>query len=89
MATLQQLREEVNKIKERNKRVETEKSWETSWTRKIMVAIMTYTVIAILFVFLGAPDPLKNAVIPSIAFIVSTLSGPFIKKMWLKYVYKE
>ncbi len=30
------LEEEIKKIKERNKRVELDKSWETSWTRKNM-----------------------------------------------------
>lgn len=32
---LKELEEEVLKIKERNKRVELDKAWETSWTRKI------------------------------------------------------
>ena len=30
---LKELEEEVLKIKERNKRVELDKAWETSWTR--------------------------------------------------------
>lgn len=88
MATLVELEKEINTIKERNKRVEIEKAWETSWTRKIMIALFTYAVIAILFIFLGTPNPLKNAVVPSVAFILSTLSGPIIKKMWLKYIHK-
>lgn len=89
MATIEDLEKEIELIKQRNKRVETEKSWETSWTRKFMIAILTYTVISVLFIFLGTPNPLKNAVVPSIAFILSTLSGPFVKKMWLKYIHKD
>lgn len=89
MATLEQLEEEINKIKERNKRVETEKAWETSWTRRFMIAILTYIVISIFFIFAGTPDPLGNAVVPSIAFILSTLSGPFVKKWWLKNIHKN
>lgn len=88
MATLQQLAEEIEIIKTRNKRVETEKAWETSWTRRGMIVVLTYAVIAILFTFLGTPNPLSNAVIPSIAFILSTLSGPMIKKFWLKNIHK-
>ena len=88
MVTLQKLEQEVIKIHERNKRVETEKAWETSWTRKLMIAVLTYCVISILFIFLGAPNPLKNAVVPSIAFILSTLSAPLIKRFWTKNIYK-
>lgn len=87
MATLEQLEDEIEKIKERNKRVETEKAWETSWTRRAMIAVLTYTVISIVFIFIGISDPLKNAVVPSIAFILSTLSGPFVKRVWLKYIH--
>ena len=89
MATIAELEKEIELIKQRNKRVETEKSWETSWSRKFMIAILTYTVIAILFFFIGTPDPLENAVVPSIAFILSTLSGPFVKKFWLRYIHRE
>lgn len=88
MSTTQELEEEINVIKERNKRVETEKAWETSWTRRFTIAILTYAVISIFFTFLGAPNPLGNAIIPSIAFILSTLSGPFVRKLWLKYIHK-
>jgi len=88
MTTLKQLEEEIIAIKERNRRVEREKSWETSWTRKIMIVISTYMVISIFFIFIGTLEPLIDAVVPSIAFILSTLSAPIIKKFWLKKIYK-
>lgn len=88
MSTLQTLELEVEKIKERNRRVETQKAWETSWTRRFMIVILTYLVISIFFYFLGTPDPLGNAVVPSIAFILSTLTGPFVKKWWLKNIHR-
>ena len=34
-------------IKERNKRVELDKAWETSWTRKLCICILTYIVVVI------------------------------------------
>lgn len=89
MMTLQRLGEEVKKIKERNRRVEREKAWEVSWTRKIMVAVLTYIVVAIFFFYLGASDPMETAIIPTIAFLLSTLSVPFIKKLWLKYIREK
>ncbi len=88
MSTIEQLEEEINKIKERNKRVETEKSWETSWTRRAMIIVLTYTVMSIVFIFMGTPDPLLNAVIPSVAFVLSTLTSPVVKKFWLQNIHK-
>ena len=86
--TLQELEVEIEKIKERNRRVEREKAWEVSWTRRIMVAVVTYTVIAIFFTFIGTDEPLRDSIVPAAAFVLSTSSGPFIKKLWLKYIYK-
>jgi hypothetical protein len=34
MATLKQLEQEVGKLKQRNMDVESNKGWETSWTRR-------------------------------------------------------
>ena len=41
------LETEIEQIKERNKRVELDKKWETSWTRKICIMILTYIVVII------------------------------------------
>ena len=32
------------------------------------------------------PDPWLNAIVPSIAFLLSTLTLPFFKKLWQKYL---
>ena len=87
--TIQQVEEEIEKIKERNRRVEREKSWETSWTRKVMIVVLTYIVIAVFFIFIGTVEPLLDAIVPSVAFILSTLSAPVLKKFWLRYIYKN
>ena len=89
MASIQQLEEEIDKIKARNKKVETEKAWETSWTRRAMVVVFTYAVMAIIFIYLRTPNPLENAIVPSVAFILSTLSGPIVKSFWLKNIHKS
>ena len=39
------LEERINKIEERNKKVELNKSWETSQTRRICIMILTYIVV--------------------------------------------
>lgn len=76
---------ELNKIKERNGKVELDKAWETSFSRKIIIAVLTYIVIVIFFYFAGLPKPFINSIVPSLAFILSTLSLPLFKKLWIKY----
>jgi hypothetical protein len=84
MATFEELQLEIEEIKKRNQRVEVDKAWETSWTRKIVISILTYIVIVIFFYFAQLPKPFINAIIPSIAFVLSTLTVPLFKKWWLK-----
>ena len=38
---------EITEIKERNKRVEKDKAWETSWTRRICIMVLTYIVVIV------------------------------------------
>lgn len=89
MATVQELEDEIVKIKERNRKVEAGKAWETSWTRKILVSVFTYFVVAFFFLFAGIRDPFVNAIVPALAFILSTSSLPFLKDLWQKYIYKK
>lgn len=83
------LEQEIAKIKERNARVEGDKAWETSWMRKILVAILTYMVIVLFFYFAHLPEPWLNAVVPTTGFILSTLTVGLGKTIWLKYFYKK
>lgn len=89
MVKVEDLQKEIEKIKERNKRVEADKAWETSWSRKILIAILTYMVIVIFFYFAGLPKPFVNSIVPSLAFVLSTLTLSIFKKLWLKYIYKK
>lgn len=78
-----EIKAEIVKIKERNKRVELDKAWEISWTRKIIVTVLTYLVIVIFFYFAGLPKPFVNSIVPALAFILSTLSLPIFRKIWI------
>ena len=78
------LEKEVIGIKERNKRVEVDKAWETSFTRRALVVVLTYFVIVVFFYSAGLPDPFINAIVPALAFVLSTFSMPLFKKMWLR-----
>jgi hypothetical protein len=77
---------EIQKIKERNARVEADKAWEVSKSRRILIAILTYVVISLFFFSAGFPKPLINAIVPTIGFLLSTLSIPFFKRVWMKYL---
>jgi len=41
---IQNLEKEVELIKERNLRVEAEKGWEVSWSRRLFISISTYLI---------------------------------------------
>jgi len=84
MPTIDQLQLEIEEIKKRNQRVEADKAWETSWTRRLIVLALTYIVIVIFFFFVQLPSPFLNAIVPSLAFVLSTLTIPLFKKWWLK-----
>lgn len=86
MATLEQ---RIEKIEERNARVETDKGWETSWTRKAILMILTYLAIGIYLQVINVPNPWLNAIVPAVAFMLSTLTLPFFKSLWAKWVYKK
>ena len=77
------LQNQINAIMERNKRVEADKAWEISLTRKLLIAILTYFVIVVFFLFAGLPKPFINSIVPALAFLLSTLTVPFVKKIWL------
>ena len=88
MNDLEKIKQEIAKIKARNKRVEADKAWETSFLRKIMVLVLTYIVISLFFLFAKIEEPFINAIVPALAFVLSTMSIPVFKKVWVKYFYK-
>lgn len=77
------LETEIDLIKERNKRVEVDKAWETSKTRVVSILVMTYIITAIVFYFIGVKNFMLSALIPSVGFYLSVQSLPFIKRMWV------
>lgn len=83
------LEERVETIEKRNREVEQNKSWEGSWTRKLLVVIFTYLSIALYLKFIVGIDPWVNAVVPSLGFLLSTLTLPFFRSLWKTYLYKN
>lgn len=88
MDNIKHLQNEITALKSRNQKVEANKAWETSLTKKIILVLLTYAVIVITLYALGLPNPFTNAIIPSIAFFLSTLTLPLFKKFWVKMFYR-
>ena len=81
------LEEEIKNIQERNKRVELDKAWETSVTRKISICILTYVVVVIYSYLIKKIDSIfLSALVPVIGFSLSTLSLKFVRKIWQKKI---
>lgn len=76
---------EIEKIKERNQKVELDKAWETSWTRKICICILTYIiVICYSYLIRMYNNILLSSLVPVIGFTLSTLSLKYIRRIWEK-----
>lgn len=78
------IEERIQIIEQRNKSVEKDKAWETSFTRKVTISILTYFVIVLFFIAAELPKPFVNPIVPTVGFILSTLSLPYMKKVWEK-----
>ena len=89
MNSIEDLEKRVTKIEERNKRVEADKVWETSYTRRGLLILFTYLAIGLYMKAINIPNPWLNAIVPSLGFWLSTLSLPFFKKLWEKYIHKD
>ena len=74
----------IEQIYERNSRVELDKAWETSKTRRAVIAGITYSVATFFMWRIGVTDPYINALVPTGGYLLSTLSLSFIKRRWLK-----
>ena len=79
---MKDLEKRLEAIEKRNKKVELDKAWETSWTRRLSIAALTYVVIVIYLVFIDNDKPYINALVPVVGFILSTLALSWIKDIW-------
>jgi hypothetical protein len=72
----------LKQIEARNERVEKDKAWETSWTRRISIFVLTYIVVVIYLQFVVHISPWLNALVPALGFLLSTLTVNLLKKEW-------
>ncbi|OGY11694.1 MAG: hypothetical protein A3H88_00995 [Candidatus Blackburnbacteria bacterium RIFCSPLOWO2_02_FULL_44_9] len=84
MVTLVELEVEVEKIKERNRRVEADKDWETSKTRIVFISSLTFVLLYLFLRLSDQPLALLKALVATVLYWVSTESYGMLKKWWLK-----
>ena len=83
------IEKEIQNIKERNKRVEKDKAWETSITRRICIMILTYIVVLFYsYMVKNITSIWLSSLIPVIGFALSTLSLKIIRKIWEIHIEK-
>ena len=78
------LEERIVTIEERNARVELDKAWEISWTRRISIGLFTDAVIVIYLAVINNDKPFINAAVPAVGFFLSTLVLRQVQGLWQK-----
>ncbi len=83
------IEKEIKQIKTRNARVELDKKWETSWTRKLCICALTYIIVVIYSITIQqVSNVFLSSLVPVIGFTLSTLSLGFVRNIWERKINK-
>ncbi|HCM51987.1 TPA: hypothetical protein DIS56_02535 [Candidatus Saccharibacteria bacterium] len=74
--------ERLAAIEARNARVEKNKAWETSLTRRLSIALLTYLVVLAYLLLIDNDRPYVTAIVPAVGYFLSTLVMRNIKSLW-------
>lgn len=86
---IKELEEKIEKIEKRNSKVETDKAWETSIFRILLIVAFTY-IFATLYLFIAdTTNPFLGAIVPCAGFFLSTLTIKPIKNWYAKRKNKK
>lgn len=87
---MKDLEKRIDLIEARNKRVELDKRWETSLTRRISICILTYIVVLLFSYLINTGNNIfLSSLVPVIGFTLSTLSMGVIRKIWFNVISKK
>jgi hypothetical protein len=78
----EEISKEIAAIKERNKKVEIDKAWEISVTRRFSISIFTYIIATAWLLIIKDDKPFLKALLPVVGYVLSTFSLPFVKEWW-------
>ena len=79
---MKDLENRVEAIEKRNARVELDKAWEISWTRRISIGLLTYAVILVYLIVIDDDNQFINAAVPIVGFLLSTLVLHQVRNIW-------
>lgn len=79
---MKNIEDRLHKIEERNKKVEEDKAWETSWARRLSIAGLTYVVVVGYLLAINNDKPFINALVPVVGYLLSTLVLKTIRNVW-------
>jgi len=79
-----EVKKEVQKIQERNKKVEADKAWELSKFRKFIILLFTYLIALVFMMIVELERPWIGACVPTLGYFLSTLTIPPLKNWWIK-----
>jgi hypothetical protein len=82
MSSYDDLAKRIEKIEQRNLTVSADKTWETSWTRKISIIVLTYLVVLVYLFVIGNDNPWINAIVPPTGYFLSTLAIRQLRTVW-------
>ncbi len=80
---LDRMEKEIESLKARNIRVESDKAWEQSIARISIITVVTYFTALLLLWSIGATLPLLTALVPASGYLLSVQSLPRLKRYWL------
>lgn len=80
---MEDLEHAIERIEERNRRVDADKAWERSWTRRLFIAALTYVFAILVLQSINTPNVHLAAIWPPIGYLLSTLTLPPLKRWWL------
>ena len=81
---MKNLEKRVTDIEARNRRVELDKAWEISLTRRASITLLTYFVIVAYLFVIHNDKPFVNGAVPAVGFFLSTIALSWIKNFWQK-----
>ena len=76
------IEQRIETIEARNRTVESNKAWDNSLIRRVSIAMMTYIVVVIYHLIIGAKNVYIISAVPVIGFILSTLSLQYIRSIF-------
>lgn len=86
---MENMNSRIQKIEERNKKVELDKRWKTSITRRICIMILTYIIVVLYSILIkNTCNIFLSSLVPVIGYTLSTLSLKLIRKIWVKKINK-